>query len=61
LGLESTERTAEAGEKLGSAEVGASQPSSAALNTMGVYMCINAKQQKPQRNANYAYLCIAIP
>jgi hypothetical protein len=30
----------------GSAEVGASQPSSAALNTMGFYRVINAKQQK---------------
>jgi len=30
----------------GSAEVGAFQPSFAALNTMGVYRCINAKQQK---------------
>jgi 3-hydroxyacyl-CoA dehydrogenase len=37
------------------AEAGALPPSSAALNTMGVYRLINAKQQKkPQRNAKYA-------
>jgi hypothetical protein len=30
----------------GSAEVGAVQPSSAALNLMGIYRFINAKQQK---------------
>ena len=30
----------------GSAEAGAFQPSSAALNTMGIYRFINAKQQK---------------
>ena len=41
----------------GSAEVGAFQPSSAALSTTGVSRFINAKQQKPQRNANYVYLC----
>ena len=43
-----------------SAEVGAFQHASAAVNTVGIYMFINAKQQKPaeERKARVALRCL---